>query len=637
MGVLPSLALLMVSAMPRFTFANVLAEQSAAIEQNANAKPWTFWHWKLGAVSKSSIHADLVGMKNVGLGGCYLVPVRSALLQPEYKDEAIQLSPKLLEMVDYSFQQADSLGLEMGVFVSDNFALAANPPILPAESMQKVVWTDTIMKGGKKLESMMLRQPEAYKDYYEDIAAFAVRQKEVPQVFKPVKVENADSVSTSDIFAKEDVVRLKMDGDRIVGAIINEIVVNKLPKGTWRLLRMGHTSTGQANEAAGDSKGLEIDKFSPAVVKKLFTSWYELFLNRPHADVVKYLHLDSWECGSQNWGYQFVEEFKARRGYDLIPYLPMMAGVPMVSVEKYKQVLKDIRLTVNELVNEKFLKTFTDLAQEYDLKVTHTSNAPTYPADGFVETCNIWNKTPAKLKPMLDRKLAHGINLLVFQGGNTWNPEARGFVDYITRCQNLLLQGNPVVDIAVFTGEENPGRSLTPGKLVPMLPGYKYDLMNKEVLLKWDLSYDLKGTMPNHHDYRILMIPQQNLSAEVKAKIKELREEGIIVIDSPYQASDFSQYGIAPDVVLPEHMDYAHRKIRDPREQKDIYFLTNQENKERSITATFRTNTVDSRQIVIVTLPAYGSCFVILSDKAGTKVITQDGLTLENAEGLDFH
>ena len=59
---------------------------------------------------------------------------------------------------------------------------------------------------------------------------------------------------------------------------------------------------------------------------------------------------------------------------------------------------------------------------------------------------------------------------LFFQRDNTWYPEARGFVDYITLCQNYLQQGRPVVDIAVFTGEEIPSRSLTPDKLVPMLP-----------------------------------------------------------------------------------------------------------------------------------------------------------------------
>ena len=884
-------ALMMASAMPHFTFAQSLAAQSAVLAQNDNAKPWTFWYWMFGAVSKPGIHADLVGMKNVGLGGCYLMPIKSASQRPEYRGEAIQLSPKFWEMVDYSFQQADSLGLEMGVHICDGFALAGNPSILPAESMQKVVWTDTIVAGGKKIGGMMLLQPESYKDgklqpmgseggYYEDIAAFAIREKEVPQLFKPVKIEHSEGVSTnkgyylaakpstitytfdkpitvrsmvvkpngnniqsqrllvqvsddgihyrdvkqlvpprqgwqntqrnytfsiptttaryfrfawtpegtepgaedmdaakwkpllklesitlsnqpmvnqyegksgaiwridtdasatSETIPMADVIRLKMDGDRVVGAIIDGKTVNKLPKGTWRLLRMGHTSTGQTNETAGDGKGLEIDKFSPTAVRKLFDSWYGLFLKRPHADVLKYLHIDSWECSSQNWGYQFAEEFKARRGYDLIPYLPVMAGVPLESVEQYEKVLKDIRLTINDLVNEKFFQTFTDLARAHNLKVSHESIAPTFPADGlqhykytdhpmgeywlnspthdkpndmldaisgahiygknivqaegFTEVRGVWNETPAMLKPMFDRNLALGMNKLFFhvsahnpwldrkpgmtldgiglffQRDNTWYPEARGFVDYITHCQDLLQQGKPVVDIAVFTGEEIPSRSLTPDKLVPMLPGvfgaervaseqkrmanvgipmeespvgvfhsanildlkdwcnalhgYKYDSMNKDVLLSWNPTTNTQLKTSHQPDYRILVVPQKNLSAEVKAKIDELRKAGIIIIDSPYQAKDFSQYGIAPDVVLPENMDYAHRQVKGNAAMTDVYFLTNQEDKARTIEASFR----GKDAVAKIALPAYGSALVTFAANGEMKVdnFTQPG------------
>jgi len=30
-------------------------------------------------------------------------------------------------------------------------------------------------------------------------------------------------------------------------------------------------------------------------------------------------HIDSWEVGAQNWTGQFREEFRRRRGYDLLP------------------------------------------------------------------------------------------------------------------------------------------------------------------------------------------------------------------------------------------------------------------------------------------------------------------------------
>ena len=169
-------------------------------------RPFTFWYWMYGAVSKPGIHADLCGMKDIGLGGCYLMPIRSSKDKPEFKGTADQLTPEFWNMVDYAFQQADSLGLQMGIHVCDGFALAGFPTITPAESMQKVVWSDTIvsqvalskfLKSGKKLSAFPVRQPESYNGYYEDITTIAIPCKEIPHKWKPAKVVLSDNISTN--------------------------------------------------------------------------------------------------------------------------------------------------------------------------------------------------------------------------------------------------------------------------------------------------------------------------------------------------------------------------------------------------------------------------------------------------------
>ena len=63
------------------------------------------------------------------------------------------------------------------------------------------------------------------------------------------------------------------------------------------------------------------------------------------------------------------------------------------------------------------------------------------------------------------RQTLDGIGLF-FQRDQTWWEEGKSFVDYITRCQTLLQYGHPVADIAVFTGEEMPRRSILPERLV---------------------------------------------------------------------------------------------------------------------------------------------------------------------------
>ena len=621
----------------------------SAMAYNDEAKPWTFWNWKYGSVSRPGIHADLTGMKNVGMGGIWLMPVREAGECLEFQDGVAQLSPEFWKMMDYSFLLADSLDFDMGIHV-----LPGNPLVLPAESMQKVVWTDTIMKGGKKIEGLQMWQPESYKDgkmqsagseggYYQDIAAFAIRFKGKTG---PAWRNATDSAARSEAVPMTDVLPLKMEGGMVMGVMVNGILQNKLPKGSWCLLRMGHTSTGQTHATDGKGMGLEVDRFSSAAVKKLFDSWYAPLLNRPHGDVVSYLYIDPREWGSQNWGCQFAEEFKVRRGYDLIPYLPVMAGVPLESASRYEQVQNDIRLTIEELVKEKFFQTFTRLAEEQYVEVSCEPIPRTdHPDDMFraVSRAHIYNEnpvqavvctgnygarngTPALLKPLIDRHLALGINRFIFQHDIVRHPEARGFMDYITMCHYYLQQGRPVVDIAVFHPSENPEQKNS--YRAPR--GYKYDLINKDALLKWNFEYSPKGKLPGNQDYRILLVsqPDSSLSAEIKAKLEELREEGIVIIDKPYQAKNFSQYGIDPDVILPENMDYAHRLVLEATGRKDIYFLINQENKERQITATFRTGTSRIRQIVNLNLPAYGSVFVILSNRDDMQIISPAKLPL---------
>ena len=621
----------------------------SAMAYNDEAKPWTFWNWKYGSVSRPGIHADLTGMKNVGMGGIWLMPVREAGECLESQDGVAQLSPEFWKMMDYSFQLADSLDFDMGIHV-----LPGNPLVLPAESMQKVVWTDTIMKGGKKIEGLQMWQPESYKDgkmqsagneggYYQDIAAFAIRFKGKTG---PAWRNATDSAARSEAVPMPDVLPLKMEGGMVMGVMVNGILQNKLPKGSWCLLRMGHTSTGQTHATDGKGMGLEVDRFSPAAVKKLFDSWYAPLLNRPHGDVVSYLYIDPREWGSQNWGCQFAEEFKVRRGYDLLPYLPVMAGVPLESASRYEQVQNDIRLTIGELVKEKFFQTFTRLAEEQYVEVSCAPIPRTdHPDDMFraVSRAHIYNEnpvqavactgnygaqngTPALLKPLIDRHLALGINRFIFQHDIVRHPEARGFMDYITMCQHYLQQGRPVVDIAVFHPSENPEQENS----YRAPHGYKYDLINKDALLKWNFEYSPKGKLPGNQDYRILVVsqPDSSLSAEIKAKLEELREEGIVIIDKPYQVKNFSQYGIDPDVILPENMDYAHRLVLEATGRKDIYFLINQENKERQITATFRTGTSRIRQIVNLNLPAYGSVFVILSNRDDMQIISPAKLPL---------
>ena len=64
------------------------------------------------------------------------------------------------------------------------------------------------------------------------------------------------------------------------------------------------------------------------------------------------LHIDSWEMGAQNWTAAFREEFRRRRGYDPVRYLPAITGRVVDSMEVTERFLWDLRQTAQELVIE---------------------------------------------------------------------------------------------------------------------------------------------------------------------------------------------------------------------------------------------------------------------------------------------
>ncbi len=96
-----------------------------------------------------------------------------------------------------------------------------------------------------------------------------------------------------------------------------------VPAGKWTILRFGHTSTGAENAPAPASgRGLECDKLSPEGIEAHFAGMMAKLIADVGPAAGKALvatHIDSWENGSQNWTARMREEFRARRGYDLLP------------------------------------------------------------------------------------------------------------------------------------------------------------------------------------------------------------------------------------------------------------------------------------------------------------------------------
>ncbi|MDR1962171.1 MAG: discoidin domain-containing protein, partial [Planctomycetaceae bacterium] len=124
--------------------------------------------------------------------------------------------------------------------------------------------------------------------------------------------------------------------------------------GTWSVIRFGYTNTGAVvSTASGDWQGLVVDY--------LDTESFDVYWNnnvQPMIDdagelagkTLRYLHTDSWELGGLNWTKTMRNEFRQRRGYDLVPYLPILAGKILNNRDASNRFLFDLRRTVGDLV-----------------------------------------------------------------------------------------------------------------------------------------------------------------------------------------------------------------------------------------------------------------------------------------------
>ncbi len=136
-----------------------------------SAKPRTWWHWVSGNVTKEGITADLEAMKRIGVGGAQCFSV-DQVPDPKDRGHVLYMSDEWRALTKHAISEANRLGLELSITDCEGWSESGGQWIKPEQSMQKIVWTEEQVAGGTTFEDA-LPQPEAVKDFYQDIAVFA--------------------------------------------------------------------------------------------------------------------------------------------------------------------------------------------------------------------------------------------------------------------------------------------------------------------------------------------------------------------------------------------------------------------------------------------------------------------------------
>ena len=444
----------------------------------AAAKPWVYWYFMDGNLTREGMMADLAAMKKAGIGGAIFLEVNIGIP----RGPVDFMSPQWQELFADAVREADRLGIQIALGSGPGWCGTGGPWITPELAMQHLVASETNVTGPLKLSANLPRpQPrkpyfgewtltpelkKSWQDFYRDVAVLAfptpdgtnriadINEKALylrdpfssrpgvkpflpaPAEF-PVLPTNA-SVATDKII----VLTPKMSAD---GNLVWDV-----PPGQWTIMRLGCTLTGQTTRPAPQpGLGLESDKFNRAALDAHFSAFTETLLARVGAHTntdggLTVVHFDSWEMGAQNWSPNFREEFQKRRGYDLLKFLPAYTGRIVGSDEISERFLWDVRHTAQELVVENHVRRLAELAHKNGLTLS---------------------LEPYDLNPAGDLTLGRVADVpqceFWYRGFNT-------FFSAIEAASIAHTCGRPVVAAEAFTSEPGEDWKADPAALKPL-------------------------------------------------------------------------------------------------------------------------------------------------------------------------
>ncbi|HEX4054082.1 MAG TPA: glycosyl hydrolase [Tepidisphaeraceae bacterium] len=286
-----------------------------------------------------------------------------------------------------------------------------------------------------------------------------------------------------------------------------------------------HTGMKVKRPALG-ADGLVVDHQTASSVRKFIDSVAEPEVaacapNTPYA-----IFCDSLESKGEDWTTHFLDEFQKRRGYDLRPLLPALAGD---FGPKTLEIRHDWGKTLTELFNDYFVKQMRRFAQthgtRFRIQAYGTPSAGLYSyafadlpeGEGFqwhnyratryassachllgIPVCSsetftwihspVFRATPLDIKAEADLHFLQGVNQIichgwpytaqgvgfpgwsfyaagVFDDQNPWSIVMPDVTRYLQRVSFIMRQGTPANDVALYLANDDAWANFTPGRV----------------------------------------------------------------------------------------------------------------------------------------------------------------------------
>ena len=200
-----------------------------------SAKPYTWWHWMNGNISKEGVTADLEALAAAGVGGVQAFNISIMTQGPvDYG------SDEWYDITNHAIREAGRLGLEFDMHNCPGWSSTGGMWVTPEHAGKQVSWSYAFVKGNKKKPvDIYLHQPtKALDSYWDDVVIAYPSTKDETLIEDCLVKATVDgqsvkpelfSMNTRDNtvrFTKEVVLELSREvfAQSLVGFIINEPV-----------------------------------------------------------------------------------------------------------------------------------------------------------------------------------------------------------------------------------------------------------------------------------------------------------------------------------------------------------------------------------------------------------------------------
>lgn len=385
-----------------------LKENFEKPDKNYSVNCW--WWWLNGNVTKEAITKDLEAMRSKNFQGAMIFDAggHNQRGNKDIPTGPLFGSSEWNELFVFALDEAKRLGLEIGFNIQSGWNLGG-PCVTPQYAAKQLSFTEKKIKGGKNIQ-LKLENPKVNKDFYKDIVVLAfpassnyrtnerITHLDLKLGFHELGGSAPDCrfLLGNEVKGKNEEQKneiYKVDTEKVVDLSSkmdnNGNLKWDAPEGEWNIMRIGYTCTNSAVSTSSNnwqgnvldymSKGA-FDYYWNTVVEPIFKAAGEKHVG----STLKYMETDSWECGGMNWTDSFAKDFYDYNGYDLIRYLPVVAGHIIDDVDKSNAFLADFRKTIAHLVAVNHYARFAEYAHKYNMGILPESAGPhAGPLDGI--------------------------------------------------------------------------------------------------------------------------------------------------------------------------------------------------------------------------------------------------------------